>query len=101
MTPQQLERIQRHPDYVALVRHKTRLNWTLTLAMLAIYYGFVLLVAFSPATLGRSLAGGVTSVGMLAGVGIILLSLALTGIYVHRSNNHIDPLNERIKQECA
>ena len=101
MTPQQIERIQRLPQYQALVRQKTRLNWSLTAAMLVIYYGFVLLIAFSPATLGQSLSGGVTSVGMLVGVGIILFSLALTGIYVQRSNNHLDPLNEQIKQECG
>lgn len=101
MSPQQLESIQRHPHYQALVREKTRLNWSLTLAMLVIYYGFVLLVAFAPETLGRPLSGGVTSVGMLAGVIVILLSIGLTGIYVQRSNSRIDPLNEQIKQECA
>lgn len=101
MTPQQIERIQSLPQYQALIRQKTRLNWSLTVAMLVVYYGFVLLIAFSPATLGQSLSGGVTSVGMLAGVGIILFSLTLTGIYVRRSNQHLDPLNEQVKQECG
>ena len=39
--------------------------------MLVIYFGFVLLVAFSPSTLGQSLSGGVTTVGMLVGVVIV------------------------------
>lgn len=99
MSLQQFEHIQQHPDYLALIRQKTLLNWSLTVAMLVIYYGFVLLVAFSPTTLGQPLAGGVTSVGMLVGVIIVLLSFGLTGIYVYRSNSHIDPLNEQIKQE--
>lgn len=69
--------------------------------MLAIYYGFVLLVAFAPGLLGRSLSGGVTSVGMLVGVVIILLAFGLTGIYVTRTNRVLDPLNDKLKQECA
>ncbi|MNX93121.1 Inner membrane protein YjcH [compost metagenome] len=61
----------------------------------------MLLVAFSPSTLGQSLSGGVTTVGMLVGVVIVGLAFALTGFYVYRANNVIDPLNEKLKQECA
>ena len=64
------------PDFIQLVRRKQKLYWSLSLAMLVIYYGFVLLVAFSPSTLGQSLSGGVTSVGMLVGVVIVLLAFA-------------------------
>jgi len=68
MTPQEIELIRQHPDFIQLVRRKQKLYWSLSLAMLVIYYGFVLLVAFSPSTLGQSLSGGVTTVGMLVGV---------------------------------
>ena len=93
--------MQCDPRYQALIRQKTRLNWSLSAAMLVIYYGFVLLVAFAPGVLGQSLNGGVTSVGMLVGVVIILLSFALTGIYVKRTNSVLDPLNDKLKQECG
>ncbi|MEX5340824.1 DUF485 domain-containing protein [Pseudomonas sp. I2] len=101
MTPERIESISNHPDFQHLVRHKRRLNGSLTLTMLVAYYGFVLLVAFAPGVLGQSLAGGVTSVGMLVGVLMVLLSFLLTGLYVHRANNVLDPLNEKVKQECA
>jgi uncharacterized membrane protein (DUF485 family) len=101
MTPQEIELIRQHPDFIQLVRRKQKLYWSLSLAMLVIYYGFVLLVAFSPSTLGQSLSGGVTTVGMLVGVVIVGLAFALTGFYVYRANNVIDPLNEKLKQECA
>lgn len=101
MTSNELEHIQQHPDFIQLVRHKQRLTWSLTAAMLLIYYGFVLLVAFAPSVLGHSLSGGVTSVGMLVGCGVILLSFALTGIYVAYTNRVIDPLNDKVKQECG
>ncbi|MBT8765078.1 DUF485 domain-containing protein [Metapseudomonas boanensis] len=101
MTPQDLDRIRQHPDFLQLVRRKQRLTWSLTAAMLVIYYGFVLLVAFAPGVLGQSLSGGVTTVGMLVGVVIVILSFALTGIYVQRTNAILDPLNDKLKQECA
>ena len=95
MTPERIESIVNHPDFQHLVRRKRRLNGGLTLAMLVTYYGF------SPSTLGQSLSGGVTTVGMLVGVLMVLLSFGLTGIYVHRANNVLDPLNDKVKQECA
>jgi uncharacterized membrane protein (DUF485 family) len=101
MTPKDVELIRQNPDFIQLVRRKQNLYWSLSLIMLVIYFGFVLLVAFSPSTLGQSLSGGVTSVGMLVGVVIVVLAFALTGFYVYRANNVIDPLNEKLKQECA
>lgn len=101
MTPQDIELIQQHPAFIQLVRRKQKLYWSLSLIMLVIYFGFVLLVAFSPATLGQSLNGGVTSVGMLVGVVVVILAFALTGFYVYRANHVIDPLNDKLKQECA
>ena len=101
MTPEDIDSICKHPDFKQLVRRKQRLNWSLTLAMLVIYFGFVLLVAFSPSTLGQSLSGGVTTVGMLVGVLVVLVSFGLTGIYVYRANNVLDPLNDKVRQECA
>lgn len=96
-----VESLSRHPEFLQLVKRKQRLYWSLTAAMLVIYYGFVLLVAFAPAVLGQSLSGGVTTVGMLVGVVIILLAFALTGIYVYRANHVIDPINDRLKREFA
>ncbi len=76
MTPQEIELIHQHPDFLQLVRRKQALYWSLSLIMLVIYFGFVLLVAFS-STLGQSLSGGVTTVGMLVGVVIVVLCLCL------------------------
>ncbi|QXI36202.1 DUF485 domain-containing protein [Pseudomonas xantholysinigenes] len=101
MTPERIASISNHPDFQQLIRRKRRLNGSLTLVMLVAYYGFVLLVAFAPGVLGQSLNGGVTSVGMLVGVLMVLLSFLLTGLYTHRANSVLDPLNDKLRQECA
>ncbi|KZE27317.1 DUF485 domain-containing protein [Crenobacter luteus] len=100
MNEQQLERIQNHPDFRVLVTKKNRLGWSLTAIMLVLYYGFILLLAFSPATLGQRLGDGVTTLGMPVGVAIIVAAFALTGVYVRRANAELDPLNDKIVEEC-
>ncbi|MFS8979530.1 DUF485 domain-containing protein [Cupriavidus necator] len=100
MDPRQLESIQNHPDFIRLTNGRARLGWSLTLVMLAIYFGFILLLAFSPATLGTPFGAGVMTVGIPVGVAVIFAAVLLTGIYVHRANRDLDPLNERVRQEC-
>lgn len=100
MTPKDPERLRQHPDFIQLVRRKQRLTWSLTLTMLAIYYGFVLTMAFAPGLLGRPLNGGATSIGIPVAVTVILLSFLLTAFYVRQTNQVLDPLVAKLQQEA-
>jgi len=99
MITQDPERLRQHPDFIQLVRRKQRLTWSLTLTMLAIYFGFVLVMAFSPEVLAQPLNGGVTSIGIPVAVAVILLSFALTAFYVRQTNQVLDPLVVKLQQE--
>jgi uncharacterized membrane protein (DUF485 family) len=69
----------------------------LAVVMLAIYYGFILIIAFAPSVLGTPIApGAVTTVGIPVGVLIIIAAFVLTGIYVRRANAEFDALNQQI-----
>ena len=46
----------------------------------------VLLVAFAPGVLARPIARGATTLGIPIGLGVILLAIVLTGLYVRRAN---------------
>ena len=70
-----------NPNFQALVRERSGFGWTLTIIMLVIYYGFILLVAFGKGFMATKIGGGVTSIGMLIGLGVILSAVVLTGIY--------------------
>jgi uncharacterized membrane protein (DUF485 family) len=67
--------------------------------MLIAYFGYVALIAFNKPLLAQPIGGGVTSLGIPIGIGIILLGILLTGIYVRRANKEYDPLVEAIKAE--
>ena len=93
------ERILLHPKFVELVGQRSSFAWILSGAMLAIYFGFILLVAFDKGLLAMKIGGGVTSLGIVLGVGVILSAFVLTGIYVRRANTRYDELTRELIQE--
>lgn len=99
MDDQLAERIARHPEYLALKARRSRLGWLLTLAMLAVYYGFIVLVAFDKPFLAQRLGSGVTTVGMPIGLAVILFTIGITAIYVRRANGEFDTLTDRLIKE--
>jgi uncharacterized membrane protein (DUF485 family) len=66
-----------------------RIALTLTLVMLAVYVGFILLVAFNKPLLGRLIVPGL-SVGILLGVVVIIVAWVLTWWYIRWANQHYD-----------
>jgi len=99
MAASSLEAIQKNPKYQQLVNERSSLARALTIAMIVIYFGFILLVAFAPGFLGASLTGGVTTIGIVVGLLVIILAFALTGFYVSRANDEYDVLTEQIVRE--
>jgi uncharacterized membrane protein (DUF485 family) len=91
--------VLRSPRFQELVRERTRFAWTLSIAMLVIYFGFILLVAFAKPLLATKVGGGVTSLGIILGLGVILSAFVLTGIYVQRANSRFDELTRHLTRE--
>jgi uncharacterized membrane protein (DUF485 family) len=94
-----LKRIEGDPNYIKLVAERSSLGVTLSIAMMVIYFGFILLVAFAPGFLSTSLTGGVTTIGIVVGILVILSAFALTGFYVNRANASYDVLTQQIVRE--
>jgi len=87
-----IDSIKASPAYRRLVAARRRFSFTLTALMIVTYYGFILFVALAPHRLARPLYEGATiTVGVVAGVGIIAIAIALTGWYVLRANRTLDP----------
>lgn len=95
MTEEQCAQIEAHPAFAQLARERRTLGLSLTAAILLIYFGFVIMVAFAPATLATPVSRTVT-LGFVLGVLVILAAIALTGIYVFRANTAFDRLTRDI-----
>ena len=91
-----IETIQNNPAYKELRRKRNRLGFSLTLLMLVVYYGYVALIAFDKELLATPIGAGVTTVGIPIGMGVIIFSVIITGLYVRRANNEFDQLTRDI-----
>lgn len=90
-------RIAADPDYQALKSRRSRFGWLLTLAMLVVYYGFILLIAFRKDILAVRIGDGVMTWGIPIGFGVIVFTILVTAVYVRRANGEFDALSEKIK----
>jgi uncharacterized membrane protein (DUF485 family) len=95
----QVEQILQNPKFKEMVRKKSKLSWTLTSIMLLIYVGFMLLVGYNKEFLLSSISGGVTTWGIPLGLGIIVLSFILCGVYSYIANNRLDQLTAEAMRE--
>ena len=91
-------RIAAHPSYQQLKARRTALGWWLTAAMMVVYYGFILLVAFDKPLLASRLGEGVMTLGMPIGLGVIVFTIVITAVYVRRANSEFDRLSEEINK---
>jgi uncharacterized membrane protein (DUF485 family) len=99
MASRDYDRVIQSPRFQELVRQRTRFAWTLTIVMLVIYFGFILLVAFAKPLLAMKVGDGVTSLGILLGLGVIIAAFVLTGVYVYRANSEFDELTRNLTRE--
>ncbi|MBX3645522.1 MAG: DUF485 domain-containing protein [Rubrivivax sp.] len=89
-------RIASHPKYQELKAKRSSFGWWLTAAMLVVYYGFILLVAFDKQLLATRIGQGVMTLGMPIGLGVIVFTIVITAVYVRRANNEFDKLSDDI-----
>lgn len=102
MDQQLAQKISRNPIYQKLVADRSRFGWILTIIVLASYLGFLYLVAFEKEILAQPLFDeSVTTFSIPLGLGMILLTIILTGIYVRRANSEYDKLTETLKKEVG
>ena len=92
-------RIASHPKYQELKAKRSSFGWWLTAAMMVVYYGFILLVAFNKPYLSSRLGEGVTTVGMPIGLFVIVFTIVITAIYVRRANSEFDEMTARLHKE--
>lgn len=82
----------------SLADTRWRIAIALTATIIAIYFGFILLIAYDKPLMGRLVAPGL-SVGVLLGALVIVLSWLLTWVYVHWANTHYDAGLDQVRRE--
>jgi uncharacterized membrane protein (DUF485 family) len=92
--------LERHVAIHALAQKRFVRAVVLTLTMIAVYFGFILLIAFNKPLMGTLLTPGL-SLGILLGALVIVVSWLLTWNYVRWANRHYDAQLDALKEERA
>lgn len=91
--------IEGMPDFQELVRGRRRFAWVSGGIGIGCGALYVVLVATAPDLMGTRLAGSF-SLGFAGGVGLILLTWAITLAYMRRSNSVWGPLEARVREQA-
>lgn len=101
MSSEMYARMRKNPKFQALVKRRTRLATTLSAIVLAAFYGYIMVVAFSPATLAQPISEGSSlTVGILAELSMFVGFWVLVALYVRRANGEFDALTAEIVAEA-
>jgi uncharacterized membrane protein (DUF485 family) len=101
MSSAMFERMRSNPKFERLITTRGRFAWTLAITVLAIFYSFVMLVAFKPGVLGLPVAdGSALTIGVALGLFMFVFFWLLTALYVRRANGEFDALTAEIVAEA-
>ncbi|MEI6813254.1 MAG: DUF485 domain-containing protein [bacterium] len=89
-----------HQGHHALAAARWRIAIALTTAVVVLYFGFILLIAYAKPLMGSLVAPGL-SWGILLGAVVIFGSWISTWIYVRWANNNYDARLDALKKETA
>lgn len=81
-----------------LAAERWRFSLWLTVAMMVIYFGFILLIAYNKPLLGTLIAPGL-SLGIVLGAFVIIAAWVLIYIYIRWTNNYFDRKIANIRAE--
>lgn len=90
-------RIRANPKFQELVMRRSRYSWFLTAVVIAVFYSFVLVVAFNPKLIGAPVAeGSMWTVGIVFGLVMFIGFWLMTALYVHKANGEFDAISQEV-----
>lgn len=100
MNDELVQKIRSNPKYKELVSKRTSFAVKLGIFVLAIFYTYILTIAFNPSFLGTKLGDeGVMTIAFPIAAGIIVVSFITTLIYVVRANGEFEDLTDAIRED--
>lgn len=95
-----VEKIKSNPKYHELVSKRNSFSLKLSLFILAMFYGYILVIAFNKELLATKIGDGVMTYAFPVGAAIIVISFITTLIYVNRANSEFEDLTNEIKKQA-
>lgn len=95
-------RIRKNPRFNELVSKRQGFATLLSVIVLTIFYGFFMVVAFTPNVIGQRLSeGSYLTVGIAAELFMFIFFWLLTALYVKRANGEFDAITAEIVRDAS
>ena len=96
-----IDRVTANPKFLEFVAVRNRYSIIMTIAMMVVYFGYILLIAFNKEWLATKVSAGATmSIGIPMGLGVILFTIIITVVYVRRANTEFDTEAAQVLKEA-
>lgn len=93
-------KIRNQPEYKALVKRRGRLSWSLSIVVYVMLVGFIAATTWAPDFFSQTIsATSIFSLGMLAGVILILSCIVFTWFYLHQCNTEFESLQNKLVEQ--
>ena len=97
-----MNRVLSHPEFKKMEQEKNRMRWFFSFSVFVVYVAYIAYIGINPEFFSRTLfPGSVITIGIYAGLFIILFSVVLTGMYVRKANRKFDEVTKRVIQEIG
>jgi uncharacterized membrane protein (DUF485 family) len=90
-----VDKIQKNPKYLELRKKRSGFGWFRR--VLRLHRADRIQQAF----LAQPIGAGVTTLGIPIGMGVIIFTIVITGIYVRRANSEFDALTTEILKDAS
>jgi uncharacterized membrane protein (DUF485 family) len=93
-----VRKVQSDPTFQELERKRRSFAWTLAIATLVIYYGYVAMLAWAKPFLATQIGDSVVTYAFPIGLFVLVAAILITAVYVHRANGEYEALTAKIKE---
>jgi uncharacterized membrane protein (DUF485 family) len=101
MSSEMYERMRSNPKFQKLVTVRGRFQWTLSIIVLVLFYGYFMFIAFAPEVLGKKIAeGSMWPIGYTVELFLFVFFWLLTLYYVYRANTEFDDMTQDLIKEA-
>ena len=97
-----VQRVMANPKYAEMTRMRSQYGWVFSAIILVAYYvGFIGIIAFDKQLFAASISGGAMTWGIPVGFGLMILIIALTGIYILIANSKFDEMERSLLNDVG
>ena len=101
MSSEMYERMWSNPKFQKLVTVRGRFQWTLSIIVLVLFYGYFMFIAFAPEVLGKKIAeGSMWPIGYTVELFFFVFFWLTTLYYVYRANTEFDDMTQDLIKEA-